>query len=71
MEEITCKTKKWGGSIGIVIPKEVVEKERIKPDEDIKIAIRRIPLAKEIWGLAPRKKFKSTQEIKNWMREQW
>lgn len=71
MEELTCKTKKWGGSIGIVIPKEVVEKENIKPNEEIKITVRRITLAKDLWNLGPVFEKRSTQEIKDEMRKGW
>lgn len=71
MKEITCRAKKWGGSIGIVIPKDIVEKENIKPNEEIKIAIRKIILAKDLWSLGPIFERRSAQEIKNEMRKGW
>lgn len=39
MEQITVKAKKWGNSIGIVIPRFIVEKEKIDEDEDVTITI--------------------------------
>ena len=36
---IEVKTKKWGNSIGIIIPSETVEKFNIKPEEKIVIEI--------------------------------
>ncbi len=34
-----CKARKWGNSLGIAIPKEVVEQQHIKPDEELIITI--------------------------------
>lgn len=36
---IEVKTKKWGNSIGIIIPSEAVERLNIKPEEEITIEI--------------------------------
>ena len=36
---IEVRTKKWGNSIGIIIPSEAVEKLSIKPEEKIVIEI--------------------------------
>lgn len=35
--EIETKTKKWGSSLGIIIPKEIVERENLKQNQTIKI----------------------------------
>ena len=37
--EVETKTKKWGSSLGIIIPKEIVRKERIREGQEIKIDI--------------------------------
>lgn len=37
--EIGTKTKKWGSSLGIIIPKEVVKKERLQEEQEIRINI--------------------------------
>ncbi len=71
MEEIKCVAKKWGSSIGIIIPNEVVKKEHIKPNEQISVILRKVVLAKDLWGLAPFKKKESAQKIKDWMRKGW
>jgi antitoxin component of MazEF toxin-antitoxin module len=39
MVEIKVKTRKWGNSIGIIIPKEVVKKEKIKPRQEVSILL--------------------------------
>ena len=37
--EIETETKKWGSSLGIIIPKKVVNKERIQEGQKIRIDI--------------------------------
>jgi len=36
---IACKTKRWGNSVGIILPKEVVREKNIKPEEEILLDI--------------------------------
>jgi len=38
---IEVKTKKWGNSVGVIIPSETIEELNIKPDEKIVIEIRK------------------------------
>ncbi len=52
MNEIKTTAKKWGSSIGIIIPKEIVEKEKIKEGEKLDILIRKrvdLKKTKEAW----------------------
>ena len=53
METITVKTKKWGNSIGIRLPKEVVKQNKIKPEEEITIQVgkQKVTKAKDIFGI--------------------
>lgn len=37
--DVTAKPKKWGNSIGIIIPKEVVDLEKITTDDELIIRI--------------------------------
>ena len=48
---ITVFAKKWGNSIGIIIPNAIVEKEGIKPEQPVNIEIKTMknPL-KELFG---------------------
>ena len=68
--EIEARTRKWGSSIGVVLPKEVVKEIGIKPDEKITIDIKKRPLAKEFFGLLKDWK-RPTQEIKDEIRAGW
>jgi len=61
MMEVKAKTKKWGNSIGILIPKEAIRKENIKPDQEVTVLISAKPITKgkDIWGTL---KFKESTE---------
>ena len=63
MMEIKAKTKKWGNSIGVIIPKEVIREQNIKPDQEITLMISKKPITKgkDIWGTM--KFSKSTEEL--------
>jgi len=37
--EIETKTKKWGSSLGVIIPKEIVKEERLQEGQEIRIDI--------------------------------
>ncbi len=37
--EVTAKPKKWGNSMGIIIPKEVVDIEKITTDDELVVRI--------------------------------
>lgn len=37
--EIETKTKKWGSSLGVIIPKELVKEERLCEGQEIRIDI--------------------------------
>ena len=70
MSEVVCKTRKIGGSIGIILPKDFVEKENIKPDQSIKLEIKNKPKAKDFFGLLPDWKT-PTQKLKDEARKGW
>ena len=60
--EIETTARKWGNSIGIALPKDVVEKANIEPDKEIKVFIqdKRVNLS-NVFGTLKIKK--PTQEI--------
>ena len=70
MVEIEVKTRKWGSSIGVVLPKELVDEIGIKPDETIRIDVRKPVKVKDVFGMFPNWK-RSTQEIKDELRAGW
>ena len=41
IETIETKTKKWGSSIGIIIPKDIVKRAHIKEGQKVEIILRK------------------------------
>ena len=70
MVETEVRTRKWGSSIGVVLPKELVDEIGIKPNEKIRIDVKKGIKAKEFFGLLKDWK-RPTQEIKNEARKGW
>jgi len=57
---IEVKTKKWGNSLGVIIPMETADKLNLKPEETVVIEItKRDNTLKELFGSL---KFKKTTE---------
>ena len=69
--EIKTKARKWGSSLAIILPKILVDTKNIKENEEITIDVKRVLLAKEVFGIAPRSSQKSAQQIKDEMRAGW
>ncbi|MEK6793013.1 MAG: AbrB/MazE/SpoVT family DNA-binding domain-containing protein [Nanoarchaeota archaeon] len=66
---IEVKTKKWGNSIGIVIPSETINRLNIKPEERIVIQIeKKTNVLKEMFGIMKSKK--STKQMVREAREE-
>lgn len=63
MMEIKAITKKWGNSLGILIPKEAVDKSNLKANEEIKILIgkSRATKVRDVFGSLKFKK--STEQL--------
>ena len=70
METIEVTTKKWGNSLGIIIPKDIVEKQHIKENGTLRVLI--VPSAKkalhETFGMFKGKLKKSGQQWKDEIR---
>jgi len=70
MSEIECTAKKWGNSIGVVLPRNIVKEENIRPNEKVVVDIKKTHKAKEFFGLLPQWKV-DTQKLKDKLREGW
>lgn len=70
MTETECIARKWGNSLGIIIPREIVEEENLSENESIIIDIKKKHLAKEFFGLLAGWK-RSTEELKKEMKKGW
>jgi len=63
-----AKLKRWGNSYGVVVPKEVVEKEGLKEGEVVEISVRKASDIRRLFGKYP---FKDLQSEKEEMRKGW
>ena len=68
--EIKAEAKKWGSSLAIILPKKIVDEQKIRESDELVIEIKKRPLAGELFGKFPNWK-KPTQKIKDDMRKGW
>lgn len=61
--------KRWGNSMGVVLPKEVVEKEDLKENQRVLIEVVKEADLTDIFGTLKRKM--SGQEFKDMVRQGW
>ena len=61
--------RKWGNSVGVVFPKEIVKKEHLKPEEKVLVEIVKKADMRKVFGSLKRKI--SGQEFKDGVREGW
>jgi len=69
--EFEAKARKWGSSIGVVVPKEIVEEVGIKPDETVFLDLRKPVKVNDLFGMFPRTSGKTAQQIKDELRKGW
>ncbi len=70
--QIKAVTRKWGNSIAVVIPKELVERQQIHEDEEIIIRVeKKRPRAGVLFGRFPELKITPTQQLKDEVRRGW
>ncbi len=67
MTVIDVRIKKWGNSFGVVIPREVIENENIKEEENVRLIVikKSSKVFKETFGIGKGKLKKSGQEFKD------
>lgn len=69
--EIKTKARRWGSSIGIILPKSFVEENKISENDEVVVEIKKQILARDLFGKYPRTSKRTAQEIKDEMREGW
>jgi len=67
---IEVTIKRWGNSFGVVLPKEVIEKEELKENKKIVINIIKQADISDIFGLVKNRKM-SGQKMKDLSRKEW
>jgi hypothetical protein len=63
-----AKVKKWGNSLGLIIPADVASKEGIKEGDEVEYQLKKCSDVKELFGKYP---MGNIQEIKNELRREW
>lgn len=72
MAEVHARIKKWGNSFGVILPKEVIDSEHLRENQEITFWIMKPVFAKDIFGMAKSKSKKNTSEIlKEIRKEVW
>lgn len=69
MAEIETVTRKWGNSLGITLPKEIVDQEHLHENQKITVEIKKVANLTQLRGLG--KFTKSAQQLKEEMRAGW
>ena len=62
------KVKRWGNSLGVVLPKALVEEEKIIEGEEVEISVRKVSDVRVLRGKYP---FKDLQHEKDEMKRGW
>ena len=68
---IEVKLKRWGNSMAVIVPNEIVEKQRLKENDKILVQIGRKADISHIFGSLKSKRKLSGQEFKNSVRKEW
>lgn len=68
--QIKTRVKEWGNSLGVTIPKEIVIKEELKPNDEITITITKKQILEDFFGRG-KGKIKDAQKEKNEARKLW
>lgn len=65
METTEAKVKKWGNSFGIIIPKQIIDKQQIKEGITVKINIQtnNKSTAGDIFGILKKKLNRDTDDL--------
>ncbi len=62
------KIKCWGNSLGVILPKALVDEEELKEGEEIEISVRKTSDVRTLRGKYP---FKNLQHEKDEMKHGW
>lgn len=64
------RIRRWGNSMGIILPKDLVEKEKLEENKKVLIKIIKEADLSDIFGLVKKRKL-SGQKMKDISRKEW
>ena len=62
--------KKWGNSLGVVVPAELIERKNLKEGEKILVEVVKKADLRDVFGIIKKRKM-SGQDAKNLARKGW
>ena len=65
---IRTVVRKWGNSLGVVIPSEDASREGLRENDEVEVVIRKALDIRELFG---KYKFRDLQKLKEELREGW
>ncbi len=65
---IKAKVKRWGNSVGVVLPKKLVAEEGLREGEEVEVTVRKVFDVRQLRGKYP---FKDLQHEKEEMKHGW
>ncbi len=68
---VETKVRRWGNSMGVILPKILIEEKHIKENDTILIEVIKEADLSDIFGSLKGKKKISGQKFKNMAREGW
>ncbi len=69
MAELDLIARKWGDSVAVIIPNEVVKKENIRLNEKLHVIVKKEVDLSDVFGKWKTKK--TAQQLKNEARVEW
>lgn len=69
-EQTKVRIKEWGNSLGVTIPKEIVIKENLKPNDEITITVTKKEVIEDFFGKLKEARI-NAQKMKDESRKMW
>jgi hypothetical protein len=71
--KVKVRAKRWGSSLGFIIPNDIVKEQKIKEGDKLEIELQKVSNIEKLFGIAHGKRPAglSTQEIKDELRAGW
>lgn len=68
---IETKIKRWGNSMGVILPKKILEQKHLKENDEILIEIVKEADLSDVFGTMKERKKLSGQEFKDMVKKGW
>jgi antitoxin component of MazEF toxin-antitoxin module len=68
---MTVKIRKWGNSLGVILPKEMVNTQKLKAGQEVSISVFREHDLRSAFGSAPEMKQLSREEFHKDRKRGW